>query len=104
MAFATKELIDLMDIKIFVDTDADIRLARRLKRDISERGRTIDSVLAQYNKYVKPSFEFYIAPTMHYADIIVPRGGDNNIAIDLIVKLVNRELQQVRCSFPSLIF
>jgi uridine kinase len=94
MAFATKELIELMDIKIFVDTDADIRLARRLKRDISERGRSIDSVLAQYNKYVKPSFEYYIAPTMHCADIIVPRGGDNTIAIDLIIKLVNRELQQ----------
>jgi uridine kinase len=93
MAFANKELIDLMDIKIFVDTDADIRLARRLKRDIAERGRSIDSVLAQYNKYVKPSFEYYIAPTMHYADIIVPRGGDNTIAIDLIVKLVNRELK-----------
>lgn len=92
MAFASKELIDIMDIKIFVDTDADIRLARRLKRDITERGRNIDSVIAQYNKYVKPSFEYYIAPTMAYADIIVPRGGDNSIAIDLIVKLVHREL------------
>ena len=95
MAFATKELIDLMDIKIFVDTDADIRLARRLRRDIVERGRSIDSVLAQYNKYVKPSFEYYIAPTMPSADIIVPRGGDNEIAIDLIVKHVNRELYHV---------
>lgn len=97
MTFATKELIDLLDIKIFVDTDADIRLARRLRRDIVERGRTIDSVLAQYNKYVKPSFDYYIAPTMHYADIIVPRGGDNTIAIDLIVKHVHRELQQRGC-------
>lgn len=96
MTFATKELLDLLDIKIFVDTDADIRLARRLRRDIAERGRSIDSVLAQYNKYVKPSFDYYIAPTMHYADIIVPRGGDNTIAIDLIVKHVHRELQQVR--------
>lgn len=74
MAFATKELIDLMDLKIFVDTDADIRLSRRLKRDIGERGRSIDSVLAQYNKYVKPAFDYYIAPTMTFADIIVPRG------------------------------
>ena len=74
MAFAYKSLLDLMDIKIFVDTDADIRLARRLRRDISERGRTINSVLEQYNKYVKPAFEYYIAPTMSYADIIVPRG------------------------------
>lgn len=94
MAFAHKELLDMMDIKIFVDTDADIRLARRLRRDIGERGRTIDSVLAQYNKYVKPSFEYYIAPTMPCADIIVPRGGDNAIAIDLIVKHVHRELHQ----------
>lgn len=95
MAFATKELLDLMDIKIFVDTDADIRLARRLRRDITERDRSIDSVLAQYNKYVKPSFEYYIAPSMPYADIIVPRGGDNTIAIDLIVKHVHRELNKV---------
>ena len=95
MAFASKELIDLMDIKIFVDTDSDIRLARRLKRDIGERGRSIDSVIDQYNKYVKTAFDYYIAPTMSYADIIVPRGGDNKIAIDLIVNLINRELNQV---------
>lgn len=92
MAFTNKNLRDLIDIKIFVDTDADIRLARRLKRDISERGRNINSVIAQYNRFVKPSFEYYIAPTMAYADIIVPRGGDNSIAIDLIVKHVHREL------------
>jgi uridine kinase len=92
MSFATKDLIDLMDLKIFVDTDADIRLSRRLKRDIGERGRSIDSVLLQYNKYVKPAFDYYIAPTMTFADIIVPRGGDNKIAIDLIVKHVHREL------------
>ena len=74
MAFVHKQLLDLMDIKIFVDTDLDIRLARRLKRDISERGRSVESVIEQYNKYVKPAFENYIAPTMSYADIIVPRG------------------------------
>jgi uridine kinase len=95
MAFASKELLDLMDIKIFVDTDADIRLARRLKRDIGERGRSIESVIDQYNKYVKTSFDYYIAPTMTHADIIVPRGGDNKIAIDLIVNRVNRELHNV---------
>lgn len=64
----------ILDMKIFVDTDSDIRLARRLKRDISERGREIEGVLKQYNKFVKPSFEHYIEPTMTYADIIVPRG------------------------------
>lgn len=101
MAFATKEIIDLMDLKIFVDTDADIRLSRRLKRDISERNRTLASVLAQYNKYVKPAFDYYIAPTMTFADIIVPRGGDNKIAIDLIVKHVHRELFTRGCKLRS---
>jgi uridine kinase len=101
MAFVNKEILDIMDMKIFVDTDADIRLARRLKRDIGERGRTLDSVISQYNKYVKPSFEYYIAPTMSYADIIVPRGGDNKIAIDLIVKHAHRELYQKGCNVRS---
>ena len=63
-----------MDMKIFVDTDSDIRLARRLKRDICDRGREIEGVLKQYSTFVKPAFEHYIAPTMTYADIIVPRG------------------------------
>lgn len=67
-------LFQLLDLKIFVDTDSDIRLARRLKRDISERGRDIEGVLKQYEKFVKPSMDHYIAPTMSYADIIVPRG------------------------------
>lgn len=102
LAFASKELLDLMDIKIFVDTDADIRLSRRLKRDIGERGRSIESVIAQYNKFVKPSFDYYIAPTMAYADIIVPRGAENKIAIDLIVKHANRELGKVYIYLSSL--
>ena len=103
MTFATKQLLDILDIKIFVDTDADIRLARRLKRDIGERGRSIQSVLAQYNKYVKPSFDHWIAPTMACADIIVPRGSENAIAIDLIVKHVHRELMQVSQSAVNII-
>lgn len=101
MAFATKEILDLMDLKIFVDTDADIRLSRRLKRDISERNRSLESVLAQYKRYVKPAFDYYIAPTMSFADIIVPRGGDNKIAIDLIVKHVHRELYTRGCKLRS---
>lgn len=63
-----------MDMKVFVDTDSDERLARRLIRDISERGRDIEGVLKQYERFVKPSFDHYIAPTMSYADLIVPRG------------------------------
>ncbi|CAF1654204.1 unnamed protein product, partial [Adineta ricciae] len=92
LAFFSKEIRDRLDMRIFVDTDADIRLARRLERDIVERGRAIEGVIQQYTRFVKPSYDHYIAPTMTYADLIVPRGGENQIAIDLIVKHVNREL------------
>lgn len=64
----------LLDMKIFVDTDSDVRLVRRLRRDVTERGRDIDGVIKQYNKFVKPAFEQYIEPTMRLADIVVPRG------------------------------
>ncbi|CAG03918.1 unnamed protein product, partial [Tetraodon nigroviridis] len=74
MSFADKELLELLDMKIFVDTDSDIRLVRRLRRDITERGRDIEGVIKQYNKFVKPAFEQYIEPTMRLADIVVPRG------------------------------
>jgi uridine kinase len=94
LAFANKELINVLDMKIFVDTDSDIRLARRLKRDIMERGRDIAGVLAQYNTFVKPAFEHYIEPAMSYADIIVPRGGENEIALNLIVNHVHQQLQK----------
>lgn len=66
--------LQLLDMKIFVDTDSDIRLVRRLRRDISERGREIEGVIKQYNKFVKPAFDQYIQPTMRLADIVVPRG------------------------------
>ncbi|CAF1052427.1 unnamed protein product [Rotaria sordida] len=94
MAFLSKDIRDILDMKVFVDTDADIRLARRLERDIAERGRDIEGVIQQYTRYVKPSYDHYIAPTMTFADLIVPRGGENRIAIDLIVRHVNRELQK----------
>uniref|UniRef100_A0AAR2IZW7 Uridine-cytidine kinase n=1 Tax=Pygocentrus nattereri TaxID=42514 RepID=A0AAR2IZW7_PYGNA len=94
MAFADKELLQLLDMKIFVDTDSDIRLVRRLKRDISERGRDIEGVIKQYNKFVKPAFEQYIEPTMRLADIVVPRGGGNMVAIDLIVQHVHSQLEE----------
>uniref|UniRef100_G3QI51 Uridine-cytidine kinase n=1 Tax=Gorilla gorilla gorilla TaxID=9595 RepID=G3QI51_GORGO len=89
MAFADKTLLELLDMKIFVDTDSDIRLVRRLRRDISERGRDIEGVIKQYNKFVKPSFDQYIQPTMRLADIVVPRGSGNTVAIDLIVQHVH---------------
>lgn len=114
-------------MKIFVDTDSDIRLVRRLRRDITERGRDIEGVIKQYNKFVKPAFEQYIEPTMRLADIVVPRGetkswkwnrfcsnttrssqissllsscsgGGNMVAIDLIVQHVHSQLEEVRGS------
>lgn len=87
--------LQLLDMKVFVDTDSDIRLARRLKRDISQRGRDLQGVLKQYCNMVKPSFSHYIAPSMIHADIIVPRGGDNTVAIELIVRHVHKQLQAV---------
>ncbi|XP_072917904.1 uridine-cytidine kinase-like 1 isoform X2 [Hemitrygon akajei] len=94
MAFADKEVLKLLDMKIFVDTDSDIRLVRRLRRDIAERGRDIEGVIKQYNKFVKPSFEQFIEPTMRLADIVVPRGGGNMVAIDLIVQHVHSQLEE----------
>eukprot|EP00873_Tetraselmis_striata_P013326 jgi/Tetstr1/433590/TSEL_022856.t1 len=78
------EVRGLFDLKIFVDTDADTRLARRVRRDIVERGRDIIQVLDQYEETVKPSFDSFILPTKKHADIIVPRGAENLPAIDLI--------------------
>ncbi|KAI4893403.1 hypothetical protein NFI96_033626 [Prochilodus magdalenae] len=95
LAFANKELLKLLDMKVFVDTDSDIRLVRRLKRDISERGRDIGGVIKQYNKFVKPAFEQYIEPTVQVADIVVPRGGENFVALDLIVQHVHSQLEKV---------
>ncbi|XP_065897739.1 uridine-cytidine kinase-like 1 [Dysidea avara] len=88
LSFTSKDLRELMDMKVFVDTDSDIRLARRLRRDISERKRDLEGVLKQYNKFVKPAFEQYIEPSMQYADIVVPRGAENHVAMNLIVQHV----------------
>ena len=84
LIFAIKELRDLLDIKIFVDTDADIRFMRRLKRDIEERGRTMESVYDQYLNEVRPMHEAFVEPSKRYADIIVPRGGRNDAALDML--------------------
>uniref|UniRef100_A0A8C6L5W2 Uridine-cytidine kinase n=1 Tax=Nothobranchius furzeri TaxID=105023 RepID=A0A8C6L5W2_NOTFU len=91
LAFANKELLKLLDMKVFVETDSDIRLIRRLKRDVSQRGRDINGVIKQYNKFVKPSFEQYIEPTVQVADIVVPKGGENFVALDLIVQHVHSQ-------------
>ena len=85
----------MVDLKLFVETDDDIRLARRLRRDISERGRDLAGVIHQYEKFVKPSFDYYIAPLTLHADIIVPRGGENEVALSLIVQHVHSQLLAV---------
>ncbi|KRM97767.1 uridine kinase [Loigolactobacillus rennini] len=82
------KLRDLMDIKVFVDTDDDVRVIRRIQRDIRERGRTLDNVIDQYLTTVKPMYHQFVEPTKRYADLIVPEGGQNQVAIDLLVTKV----------------
>ncbi|XP_065668648.1 uridine-cytidine kinase-like 1 isoform X2 [Hydra vulgaris] len=101
MTFVCEELLELLDMKIFVDTDSDIRLARRLKRDISERCRDIHGVLKQYDKFVKPMFEKFIAPTMKCADIVVPWEGENKVAINVIVKSIKKQLEKRGFNFRA---
>jgi uridine kinase len=86
-------LRELMDIKLFVDTDADLRIIRRLLRDINERGRTIDSVIDQYLTVVRPMHNQFIEPTKRYADVIIPEGGQNEVAIDLMVTKIKTILE-----------
>lgn len=89
-----ERLRNLMDIKLFVDTDADIRIIRRLTRDIKERGRTLDSVIDQYTNVVRPMHNQFIEPTKRYADVIIPEGGQNHVAIDLMVTKIQTILEQ----------
>ncbi len=88
-----KRLRDLMDIKLFVDTDSDLRIIRRIQRDIKERGRTADSVIEQYVTAVRPMHNMFIEPTKRYADVIIPEGGDNDVAIDLMVTKIKTILE-----------
>ena len=94
LIFENKELRDLMDIKVFVDTDADVRLCRRIVRDVRERGRTLESVVEQYQTTVKPMHEQYVEPSKKYADIIVPEGGQNLVALDMIMGRIRRHLEE----------
>ena len=92
LIFENKQLRDLMDIKIFVDTDADERILRRIRRDVVERGRSIDSVINQYLTTVKPMHDMYVEPTKRVADIIVVGGGQNAVALDMISKRVKHHI------------
>lgn len=95
LIFENEELRNLMDIKIFVDTDADIRLCRRIKRDVNKRGRSLESVLTQYQQTVKPMHERYVEPSKKYADLVVPEGGKNLVALDMITGRIRRHLEEV---------
>ena len=92
MIFENEELRNLMDIRIFVDTDADVRLCRRIKRDVNKRGRSVTSVLEQYQTTVKPMHEKYVEPSKKFAHLIVPEGGKNEVAIDMIMGRIRRHL------------
>ncbi|KAA8497222.1 Uridine kinase-like protein 1, chloroplastic [Porphyridium purpureum] len=94
LSFYSNQVRSLMHMKVFVDEDSDVCLCRRIKRDVRSRGRSIDSVILQYEKFVKPAYDEFILPTKRHADIIVPRGGENLIAIDLIVKHMELKMRQ----------
>ena len=93
LIFADEALRDQMDIRIFVDTDADVRLCRRIKRDVNKRGRTLESVLNQYQQTVKPMHEKYVEPSKKFAHLVVPEGGKNYVALDMIVDRIQRHLR-----------
>ena len=95
LIFENQPLRDLMDIRIFVDTDADVRLCRRIKRDVNKRGRSLESVLTQYQQTVKPMHEMYVEPSKKHANIIVPEGGKNLVALDMIMGRIKRHLEEV---------
>lgn len=86
LIFENKQLRDLMDIKVFVDTDADIRLARRILRDVKDRGRSMESVIGQYTNTVKPMHEEFVEPSKKYADVIIPEGGFNSVAVAMLIQ------------------
>lgn len=88
----SKAVRDLIDLKIFVDEKEEVCLERRIKRDIEERGRDLKGILEQYNRFVKPSLHNYINPTKEYANIIVPRGTDNDMAMDMIIETVHKQM------------
>ena len=93
MIFENQPLRELMDIRIFVDTDADIRLCRRIKRDVTKRGRTLESVLKQYQATVKPMHELHVEPSKKFANLVVPEGGKNQVALDMIEGRIRRHLE-----------
>ena len=94
LIFADSKLRDLMDVKIFVDTDADVRILRRIVRDVRKRGRSLESVVTQYLTTVKPMHEQFVEPSKRFADVIVPEGGKNLVALDMIIRRVEHHLRE----------
>ena len=92
LIFENEPLRDLMDIRLFVDTDADVRLCRRIKRDVNKRGRTLESVLTQYQTTVKPMHEKYVEPSKKYANLVIPEGGKNIVALEMILGRIQKHL------------
>lgn len=94
LIFSEPELLKMMDIKIFVDTDDDIRLLRRLRRDIEERGRDLAGILNQYETYVRPMHLEFVEPAKRYADIIIPHGGENKVALKMIIAMIKDQVNK----------
>ena len=94
MIFSEPKLCDLMDLKVFVDTDADVRVLRRIKRDVVKRGRSLESVMTQYLSTVKPMHEQFVEPSKRRADLIIPEGGKNLVALEMLIQKVNNHLYQ----------
>lgn len=93
LIFENKELLDLLDIKVFIDTDADVRIIRRIMRDVRDRGRSIESVIHQYLTTVKPMHEQFVEPSKKYADVIIPEGGHNEVALAMLTQRIRALLQ-----------
>ena len=99
LIFAEPSLCELMDIKVFVDTDADVRILRRILRDVKERERSLDSVISQYLTTVKPMHEQFVEPSKRRADIIIPEGGKNVVALQMLIERVKKHLR--KCSYDT---
>lgn len=96
LIFTEPELRKQMDIKIFVDTDGDVRLLRRIKRDIMERGRDLEGVMNQYERYVRPMHLEFVEPSKRYADVIIPRGGENQVALEMVIATIREKLVSIQ--------
>ena len=96
LIFTEPELRKQMDIKLFVDTDDDVRLLRRIKRDIMERGRDLEGVMNQYELYVRPMHLEFVEPSKRYADIIIPRGGENQVALEMVIATIREKLSIIQ--------